>query len=162
GAALWAIFDKTRSGLDDASSFAGMIGYLNTSFLDLCTEIGFVIILPAFQRTHVTTNAVGLLMQYALNLPNDPQGRPGLGFRRLVWQATTGNKRSIATAKRMGFQVEGTSRWQRVLDDLNAKAWNGKGLREGDVRSSCLGRDSVILSVCWDDWEDGVKARAEA
>lgn len=158
GAALWAVFNKTCPAYE---AFAGMIGYLNTSFTDLCTEIGFIIILPPFQRTHVTTNAMGLLMQYALNLPDDPSGKPGLGFRRLVWQASTGNHRSIATAERMGFQREGVLRWRRVLDDVNARAWNGKMVRKGDVQSSCLGRDTVLLSVCWDDWESGVQQKVD-
>lgn len=67
---------------------AGMASYINSSDTDACTEIGFVVILPQFQRSHVTSNMVetspagkeqriltthalqvGLLMHYALDLP---------------------------------------------------------------------------------------------
>ncbi len=102
---LYAVFDKTRSEDENASSFAGMIGYLDTSFVDLATEIWFIVILPQFQRTHVTTNPMGLLMQFALNSRSN--AKPGLGFRR---EASSVNEKSIAAAKRMGLLYEGTLR----------------------------------------------------
>lgn len=153
---LFAIYDKTRG-----DALAGMIGYLNTSFSDLSTEIAFVVILPEFQRTHVTTHAIGLLMQYALNVPSDPH-MPGLGLRRLQWRASSANDRSVNAAKRMGFQLEGIIRWAFVLNENNAKQSNGKDVREGDPRGKLLGRDNAMLSVCWDDWEDGVKDLVQA
>ena len=145
------MYDKTRS------SFAGIIGYLNTSFANMSTEIGFVVIMPSFQRTHVTSNAVGLLMRYALELP----GNGGMGMRRLVWHATTVNPKSVRTAKRMGFQQEGILRWHMMLRCEDAKGGNGKPLRKGDPRASFVGRDTVLLSVCWDDWEAGVRKLVE-
>ncbi|KAF9021427.1 hypothetical protein BDZ89DRAFT_991266 [Hymenopellis radicata] len=156
---LYAVFDTTRSEHEDASSFAGMIGYIDTSFVDLATEIGPIVILPDFQRTHVTSNAMGLLLQFALNSPSD--AKSGLGFRRMVWKASSVNVKSIAAAKRMGFQYEGTLRWHRVLSQADAKQWNGKAIKEGDVKSPSLGRDTVILSVCWDDWAERVKTLTE-
>ncbi|KAL8831089.1 MAG: hypothetical protein Q9170_005439, partial [Blastenia crenularia] len=72
---LYAIIDKTKPTshpTDDASgALAGVIGYLSSSKAHLSAEIGFLITLPAFQRTHVTSNAVGLLLQYALDAPED-------------------------------------------------------------------------------------------
>jgi RimJ/RimL family protein N-acetyltransferase len=61
---LFAIVDKTQphdSGLSGA--LAGVIGLLRTVPTQLTTEIGGVITLPRFQRTHVTSNAIGLLLQ---------------------------------------------------------------------------------------------------
>ncbi|KAK0504496.1 hypothetical protein EDD18DRAFT_1037247, partial [Armillaria luteobubalina] len=52
---------------------------------DLVTRIGFVMILPAFQHTHVTSNVVDILLDYALNLPADGH----LGLRCVVWMAST-------------------------------------------------------------------------
>ncbi|KAH7925793.1 acyl-CoA N-acyltransferase [Leucogyrophana mollusca] len=144
---LFAIIDKTRPPSE--SPLAGVLGYLNTSQANLSTEIGFVIVLPPFQRTHVTTNAVGLLMLYALDLPS--QG--GLGLRRLQWQANVLNTKSVRTAERMGFKREGTLRWERVLPGGRGKMHNGIPLREGDPRPGTLGRDTAMLALCWDDWE---------
>lgn len=131
------------------------MGYINTSFQNLCTEIGAVIILPAFQRTHVASNAVGLLLNYALNLPStspDDNGG-GLGLRRVVWQANFLNKGSTRLASRMHFQFEGILRWDRVLPIGKDEASNGKPTRDGDLRPENVGRDTAIYSLCWDDWE---------
>jgi len=46
-------------------------------------ELGPVIVLPEFQRTFVSMNAIGLLLKYVLDLP--AQG--GLGYRRVQWTA---------------------------------------------------------------------------
>jgi hypothetical protein len=54
--ALFAVFDKN---LRSVPTLAGVIGFLNTSVEDLWTEIGFVVTLPRYQRTHVTSNAIG-------------------------------------------------------------------------------------------------------
>lgn len=162
---LFAVIDKTRaaaaSGNDNEGALAGTIGFLNTSAANLCTEIGFVITLPPFQRTHVTSNAVGLLLQYALDLPSpaegalplgrEKQGGGGLGLRRVQWQANSLNLSSIRAAERMGFKHEAVLRWDRVLREGRemGKVGNGREVA-GDI-----GRDSVMLSLCWDDWEDG-------
>lgn len=155
GAALYAIIDKTHSFPHSLSpsqaDFAGVIGYLNTSTTHLKTEIGCITILPPFQRTHVTTNAVGLLMEYALN----PPSFSGLGLRRVQWQADELNFQSIQTAERMGFKREGTLRWDRVLPSDKGKPGNSTQSRAGDPKSDCVGRHTAILAICWDDWENG-------
>ena len=63
----YAVIDKTQppSDEDEEGALAGMISYMSSSTVNLCTEIGFVIVLPPFQRTHVTTHAVGLMLQNA-------------------------------------------------------------------------------------------------
>jgi hypothetical protein len=47
--------------------------------------------------------------------------------------------------------MEGILKWDRVLPE--GKIGNGKKEREGDVRKGCPGRDTAMLSICWDDWE---------
>lgn len=34
--------------------------------MNLCVEVGFIIASPIYQRTHFTTNMIGLLLQYLL------------------------------------------------------------------------------------------------
>ncbi|KAF7312271.1 N-acetyltransferase domain-containing protein [Mycena indigotica] len=142
GTILFAIIDKTRQ-----DSFAGIIGLLHTSFANLSTEIGPVVIFPDFQRTFVASNAIGLVMRYCLNLPSDG----GLGFRRVQWTANEENTASLRAAERMGMKVEGVMRWNWVLPPGR----EGKQVSNG--RGAGLGRHSVLLAVCWDDWENGGK-----
>ncbi|KAJ6262570.1 Tyrosine--tRNA ligase [Drechslerella dactyloides] len=157
--ALYTVIDKTKSanahnGIDKEGVLAGLIAYIGTSPINLCTEIGFVITLPPFQRTHVTSNAVGLLLNFALNSPEEG----GLGFRRVQWMASSVNHRSIGTAEKMGFTKEGIIRWDRLYPGggKKGKQSSGKKLlfhgRVTHMNEDDLGRDSVMLSMCWDDW----------
>lgn len=153
--------DKTRpsSGPEaPEGALAGALGYINSVPHNLVTEIGAVVIYPPFQRTHVASNAVGLLLQYALRLPEEG----GLGLRRVVWQANHLNTASVGLAKRLGFQMEGTLRWDRALPRGKDLATNGKGIRQGDPKPECVGRDTAVLGLCWDDWEGGAKDRVES
>ncbi|KAF8435500.1 acyl-CoA N-acyltransferase [Boletus edulis BED1] len=142
GNIFYAIIDKTRtSRMDDGTNvpptdidFAGIIGYIHGSPTHLSVEIGCIIVLPPFQRTHVTTDAVGLLLRYALDLPTATP--PGLGLRRVQWQTSEKNEASIRVAERMGFKREA-----RLID--------------GDPRAGTLGRHTVVFAICWDDWENG-------
>ena len=163
GLVLYAILDKTRSqpiGTGSEASvspssadFAGMIGYLHGSPTNLSVEIGLLVILPPFQRTHVTTNAVGLLLRYALDLPT--ASPPGLGLRRVQWQTSERNDPSIRAAQRMGFRKESLLRWDRVFPGDQGKVGNGEDIREGDPRPGTLGRHTLVFAICWDDWENG-------
>ncbi|KAH7915772.1 hypothetical protein BJ138DRAFT_1122298 [Hygrophoropsis aurantiaca] len=156
---IYSIFDKTRPAppssfpSSDSSAIpyalAGVIGYLNARPTNLSIEIGFVMILPAFQRTHITTNAVGLLMLYALDLPSEG----GLGLRRLQWQANDRNAASVGAARRMGFKPEAVLRWDRIVPGGRGKEHNGLPAREGDPFPGTHARDSAMLSLCWDDWK---------
>ncbi len=140
-----AVLDKTS----EPPALAGLAGFLHADPANLSVEVGILICLPAFQRRRVTYAAVALLLQYSLNLPSDG----GLGLRRVQYQANTNNDRSVAFATKMGFRLEGVARWQRVLD--GHKPGNGLVGREGDPRAETIGRDTAILSMCWDDWEEG-------
>jgi RimJ/RimL family protein N-acetyltransferase len=145
---LFAIIDKAR---DDA--FAGVIGLFGASPTNLSIEIAWIVVFPEFRRTYVTSNAVGLVLNYCLELPSAPPERRGLGFRRVQWSAHPENQPSIALAKRMGFKEEGLLRWARVVPQI--VEGNGIPLRDGDPKSPSPGRDSGVLSLCADDWENG-------
>ncbi|KAL5522951.1 hypothetical protein ACEPAF_1218 [Sanghuangporus sanghuang] len=110
GSVLFAILDKTSS--NGSPRLAGVAGLLNTSVIDQCAEIGFITIFPEYQRTHVTTNAVGLLLHYCLELPKSTKSKydPGLGLRRVQWQTHGDNAASVGAAECMGFRREGLIR----------------------------------------------------
>lgn len=143
---LFAAFDTSRSeGSGAQERLAGLIGLMNTSVDNLCTEVAFGFTLPPFQRTHVTTHAVGLLLSWCFD---------ELKLRRVQWQTNEGNERSWRAAMKVGFKKEGVKRWDRALPP-------GKGgqlTRDGDPRGDWLGRHTVLLAICWDDWEDEVKS----
>ncbi|EJC99181.1 GNAT family acetyltransferase [Fomitiporia mediterranea MF3/22] len=153
---LFAILDKTNG----TPHLAGTIGLLNTKVVNQSTEIGFVVVFPEFQKTHVTSNAIGLLLHYCLELPfehakGELKYGPGLGLRRVQWQAHGENAQSVRSAERMGFRKEGLMRWDRPLRE-------GKiGLHVSPERAAVragVGRHSWMLSLCWDDWElDGAR-----
>ncbi|KAL5481106.1 hypothetical protein ACEPAI_10047 [Sanghuangporus weigelae] len=150
GNILFAILDKT--GSNGSPRLVGVVGLLNTSVIDQCTEIGFITILPEYQRTHVTTNAVGLLLHYCLELPNSTKSKygPGLGLRRVQWQTHGDNAASVGAAERMGFRREGLIRWQRVLSEGKDGATVSP---EREALCKNPGRHTWMLAVCWDDWE---------
>ncbi|KAF9468090.1 acyl-CoA N-acyltransferase [Collybia nuda] len=150
---IFAIIDKVKEkeNGDIGHSLAGMIGVLNCSSKNLAVEIGPVIILKAFQRTFVASNAIGLILRHWLSIPSEG----GLGFRRICWTANPYNEASIRTAERMGLKKEGVLRWTWCLPE------NGVGKEAGEGRGERRGRDSVLLSICWDDWENGGREHVE-
>ncbi|KAJ7104161.1 hypothetical protein B0H15DRAFT_918775 [Mycena belliarum] len=145
---LFAVIDKTRG---QSGALAGVIGLIHTSSQNRWTEIACVICFPDFQRTFVNTNAVGLLLRYCLDLPKDG----GLGFRRVQWTANTANAASIRAAERMGLKLEGISRWTWVLPE------GKEGKAAGEGRGEGVGRDTAVLGICWDDWENGGREHVE-
>lgn len=135
--------DKNQSDLN--INVAGVAGFKRVSVHNLSAEIAPLIILPVFQRTFVSTHTIGLLLRYCLNLPDEG----GLGFRRVQWTASPDNPRSIRSAERMGLQKEGTMRWSAVLQ----KGGEGRPMEKGSKRGELPGWDTVMLAICWDDWE---------
>ena len=156
----------------------GNIAYINAFRTLSSLEVGFIIVLPPYQRTHVSSHMIGLAMQYALDSPKDG----GLGVRRVQWQAHASNAPSVRAGKRLGFRMEGVirsvcnlflvprlasslvyphvskltlskCRWQRPLP---AGKESSEPFRADD-ELGLPGRHTAVLSVCWDDWEGGVK-----
>ncbi|KAF5361417.1 hypothetical protein D9758_006218 [Tetrapyrgos nigripes] len=155
---LFVILDKTTLKEDGKSPYmAGMIGYMNSKAVDLVTEIAFVIVFPKFQQSHVASNAVGLLMHYALDLPENG----GLGLRRVQWAAGTKNSASVRLAERMGFKIEGVLKWARILAPAKTIASNGGPERKGDPRAGCPSSDTALLAVYWDNWENGLREKVD-
>ncbi|KAI0338716.1 acyl-CoA N-acyltransferase [Trametopsis cervina] len=141
---LFAVFDTSKGTGTD--TIAAVIGLMNASADNLCAELAFVFTLPPFQRTHVTTQAVGLLLTWCFE---------DLRLRRVQWQANEANERSWRAAEKMGFVKEGVKRWDRALPP--GKGGHVAGRR--DPKRDWVGRHTVLLAICWDDWENGVQAR---
>ncbi|KAI0824398.1 acyl-CoA N-acyltransferase [Trametes gibbosa] len=157
---LFAVIDKTRPDPEHpewGGTFAGIVGMYHTSPNNLATEIAYVLVFPKFRGEHVAKDMVGLLLRYQLQLPS--ASPPGIGFRRVVWCAHPRNAPSIRLAERMGFKSEGLLNWLWILPD--ALSAEGRPGRVGDTHSGKAGRDSVILSLCWDIWETGGKEHVE-
>jgi RimJ/RimL family protein N-acetyltransferase len=148
----FAIIDKTRppSSDDPEGELAGTISLVRTSDTHLCTEIGFIIILPPYQRTHVAKNAVGLALQYSLEASENG----GLGLRRVHWRTSTMNIASARLAEKMGFEKIGVVPWHMrfVKGKIRAKTGNGKDLPPGNDPED-LWRDTIDYSLSWERWE---------
>ncbi|KAG9110662.1 hypothetical protein FRC07_008173 [Ceratobasidium sp. 392] len=139
--------DPPRTAIVVEHALAGAMGYLRADPELGSVEIGYAIVLPAYQRTFVSTHAIGLLLRYALDSPADG----GLGLRRAQWQAHADNAASIRAAERMGMKLEGIMRWQRPW---SADKEGVHLARDGDALGPEGGRHSAMLAMCWDDWED--------
>ncbi len=72
----------------------------------------------------------------------------------MTWLANAKNERSVKAAQRLGFRLEGIMRWHRILPEGK----DGKEARDGRGPA----RDMAMLSICWDDWRDGVKDKLKA
>ncbi|KAJ5513116.1 Acyl-CoA N-acyltransferase [Penicillium fimorum] len=155
----FAIIDKTRppSAEDPEGELAGTVSFIRTSPINLCTEIGFIVILPPYQRTHMATNAVGLALQLALETTE----KGGLGLRRVHWMASTMNPASARLARRLGFEQIGIIPWHMrfVKGKMNGKVGNGRQPPPGGDPED-LWRDTVSLTLAWDQWETGARERA--
>ena len=81
----------------------------------LKVEIGWVAVLPEFQRTFVTSNAVRILPIYALDLPDPDTGPEGWYPVACGWTAHTANVPSHAVMMHMGMKKECVMRWVLVM-----------------------------------------------
>ncbi len=125
----------------------------NASYLDIhpkvgVIEIGYIWFAPELQRTRGATEALYLLLSYAMD---------DLGYRRMQWRCNALNEKSRAAARRLGFRFEGIfynhmifkgknrdTAWYSILDDewpeVRAKiaSWldDGNFNSEGQAQSS--------------------------
>ncbi|MEZ4520234.1 MAG: GNAT family protein [Thermomicrobiales bacterium] len=78
---------------------SGMASYLNIVPLHGSIEIGHIWFSPAIQASTATTEALYMMMRYAMT---------DLRYRRLEWKCNALNAASRRAANRLGFQYEGT------------------------------------------------------
>lgn len=156
----FAIIDKTRdrSPEDPEGELAGMVAYIYTSKAHLSSEVGAIVVLPRFQKSHVTSNTVGLMLQYAFAPAEDG----GLGLQRVQWHCSTANAASARVAERMGFEKVGVIPYHMKfpLGKRHGKLGNGKPLPPGSHPDD-VWRDTFYYSLSWDLWEDEAREKVE-
>jgi RimJ/RimL family protein N-acetyltransferase len=90
---------------------------------DGAIEIGSIWFSPVLQRTRAATEAIFLLMQYAMD---------ELGYHRLVWRCIEANQASMNAAARYGFTAESIwrgsafikgCRWDEAWHSILASEW---------------------------------------
>jgi hypothetical protein len=144
------------------SAFLAVLSY-DTDFL-----LQHLHIAAPFQRTHVLTHAIALLLRWTLNTPTPTS--EGLGLRRTQWFAKSTNIPSITAAKRMGLVEEASlnhpMRWDRVFDHWRDGVeplpifLTGERKEVEEARGG--GRHSVLLGTDWEAWENGGREKIDA
>ena len=100
--------------------FAGGKASGQASFMDIhagngVIEIGYIWFAPSMQRTRAATEALYLMLDYAMT---------ELRYRRMQWRCNALNERSRAAARRLGFRFEGIFHHHMIYKGLNRDtAW---------------------------------------
>lgn len=111
------------------SAFAGSTRFYHYDALALNITIGYTWIGRKFQKTGLNSNIKFLMLQFVFET---------MGVERVEFRADAKNSNSIAAMKRIGCTIEGV-------------------LRSDGIGASGLRRDSVVLSILKNEWENGVK-----
>ena len=95
---FWAVRDEA-TGL-----VRGWLSLCDIAPMEGAIEVGSIWFSPLMQRSRQSTEAIFLLMQYAMDT---------LGYQRLVWRCCAKNVASKQAARRYGFTPEGV--WRRAI-----------------------------------------------
>ena len=120
------------------------------SFMDIhagngVIEIGYIWFAPSMQRTRAATEALYLMLDYAMT---------DLRYRRMQWRCNALNERSRAAARRLGFRFEGIFHNHMIY----------KGLNRDTAWYSILGEEWPEVRAVLRDWlaDDNFDARGVA
>ncbi len=113
--------------------YAGSTRFYDIQPANKTTQLGYTWYGKQFQRTGLNRNCKFLLLQYAFEQ---------LGTERVEFRADANNERSIAAMKAIGCTPEGILRSHMLLP-------SGKR------------RDSIILSILREEWQESVKERLQ-
>ena len=117
---FWAVRPKSSRAAE------GWLSLCDIFALDGAIEIGSIWFAPSLQRTRAATEAIYLLMRYAMDV---------LGYQRLVWRCLEANQPSMRAAARYGFVPEGRwrgsvflkgRRWDQAWHSIVAEEWPGR------------------------------------
>ncbi len=103
----------------------GMASYLDIQPKTGAIEIGYIWFAPALQRTRAATEALYLLLSYAMD---------DLAYRRMQWRCNALNAKSRTAARRLGFRFEGVFHNHMIFKGRN--------------------RDTAWYSILDDEWPD--------
>ena len=124
---IWYAFRNRDSG-----RIKGMACYLDVQPTQGVIEIGGIWFAPEMQRTRAATEALFLMLDYAMT---------DLSYRRMQWRCNALNQKSRDAAARLGFKYEGTF--------YNHMIFKGKN------------RDTAWYSILDTDWPE-VRGTIEA
>lgn len=109
----------------DGGKALGMCSYLNIVPGNGSIEIGHIWFGPEMQRTRAATEALFLMLDYAMT---------DLGYRRMEWKCNSLNERSRHAAHRLGFRFEGVFYNHLIFKGMN--------------------RDTAWFSILDDEWPE--------
>ncbi|EPE03823.1 acyl- n-acyltransferase [Ophiostoma piceae UAMH 11346] len=165
--ALYAVRD-----LSSSNSIAGFISLSGTNPMNASTELG-IILFPEFHHTHVSVTAVGLMLQWLMD-PVAGQGSQGsqdsiqsaeggrstaattargLGLRRVEWKTHSENVASRKLADRIGFELEGICRWERIVQPGKPGLAADWLQRRNGSPVELQGQHMALYSIVWDEWD---------
>jgi N-acetyltransferase len=110
--------------------FAGSSRFYDIQLNNKSTQLGYTWYSKKYWGTGLNKNCKYLMLQFAFEQ---------MGFNRVEFRADNNNVRSIAAMKSIGCTVEGV-------------------LRCNGIRSDGTSRDSIVLSILKQEWEQRVKA----
>jgi RimJ/RimL family protein N-acetyltransferase len=122
---FWAVRPESGGGVQ------GWLSLCDIYPADGAIEIGSIWFSPALQRTRAATEAIFLLMQYAMD---------ELKYQRLVWRCNADNQASMNAAVRYGFKWEGTWRSNALIKGRRCDAaWHSILASEWPARQAAIG-----------------------
>jgi N-acetyltransferase len=116
------------------SEFIGSSRFYDIQMLHKSTQLGYTWYAKKYWGTGINKNCKYLMLQFAFER---------IGFNRVEFRADKNNARSVAAMKSIGCSVEGVLRSNAIKDD---GTW----------------RDSIVLSILKQEWEQTIKAGLEA
>lgn len=111
------------------NSYAGSTRFYDIQFSNKTLQLGYTWYGKDFQGTGLNKNCKYLLLEFAFEKMN---------MERVEFRADNANKKSIAAMQSIGCQIEGV-------------------LRSNGVRPNGERRDSIILSILKQEWDNSVK-----
>jgi len=117
-----------------ANTYAGLTRFYDIQLHHSTLQLGYTWYGKAFQGTGLNKHCKFLLLSFAFE---------EMLMERVEFRADNGNDRSLAAMKSIGCTVEGV-------------------LRSNYVKANGIRRDSAILSILRQEWENGVKHMLKA
>ncbi|MCW3086124.1 MAG: family N-acetyltransferase [Bacteroidetes bacterium] len=111
------------------NQFVGSTRFYDIQLKELTLQLGYTWYSKATQGSGLNAHCKFLLLNFAFE---------NMGMERVEFRADNNNARSIAAMKGIGCTVEGI-------------------LRKNVIKADGTRRDSIILSILKEEWENGVK-----